>query len=252
LAGRSVESWEHNLLMRLKHSHRARGSRGTDLPAKCLLVGPKHGGDPFLPWGVPESLRRRPRTPQYDLSGPHVEFPRPQTSGEAAPVQLAPPSAPSCTSIQRLVGKIRHPGGGSAASEPVLDLQHLGRMDGGGSRGGGADRWMEPDHSEWMGGVGGNPVWRVVWSSGAIEHMGPRGEVLLSSAVKPPWTQAGWFAGAGTAPGRIYPPRIPGFCSDFHFHGSIWTGLRQFHLQKSCLRHSSVACGARIHLWLAA
>ena len=119
----------------------------------------------------------------------------------------------------------RHPGVEALLPSPDLISQHLGRMDGGGSRGGGAgggqkrtvktfsqptileyfekkaanapppvtvstDVWMEPGHSEWMGCVGGTPAWRVVWRSGEIETRGPRGEVLWRSAVMPPWSRS--------------------------------------------------------------
>eukprot|EP00290_Baffinella_frigidus_P009440 CAMPEP_0180140122 /NCGR_PEP_ID=MMETSP0986-20121125/14011_1 /TAXON_ID=697907 /ORGANISM="non described non described, Strain CCMP2293" /LENGTH=212 /DNA_ID=CAMNT_0022082497 /DNA_START=78 /DNA_END=717 /DNA_ORIENTATION=- len=128
---------------------------------------------------------------------PVCSFSGPGPADLADLVQMAPPAAAAASGWS---GEPGTQGAGAPLLSPSLITQHLGRMDGGGSRGGGADRWLKPDHSEWMGGVGGNPVWRVVWSSGAIEHRGPRGEVLLSSAMKPPWTQAGWFAGAGLRP----------------------------------------------------
>ena len=41
----------------------------------------------------------------------------------------------------------------------------------------------------------------------------------------------------------------PGFCSNLYYESSFLTVI---HLQNSCLRRYGLACGARVHLWLAA
>jgi len=68
-------------------------------------------------------------------------------------VHLAPPS---CTSSQRLVGGTRHPGGGSAASEPRLapwqDGQDTGRCQ---QEASGAGHYIRPEAEGQGGCVGG-------------------------------------------------------------------------------------------------